>query len=176
MPNLKRYLVLIIEDDDACALYFKEVLRSKFDVEVVETAEQAMIRLIKPPLIDAILLDLTLPNGKGKELITRFQKAFPTVPKVAITAFSDIKSEDALMAGALRFLNKLGISPEDLTEAIIEVIALQMVRRDFAPVETVLSTMRQSSDEAITRMDAALGKPISDPNKSSSTNIKAGNN
>src|SRR6266699_1637146 len=84
--------LLLIEDSPDDALLIRELLadarQADFTVEHVEWLSQALERLACEP-IDAVLLDLQLPDSRGLDTFRAVQKAAPTVPVVVLSGFED---------------------------------------------------------------------------------------
>ena len=81
--------ILIIDDEpDLCRIV--KVTLERFKGWEVFTAESAQVGLTQAQTQqpDAILLDLTLPDGAGLELLTRWRSAGVTLPVIIITARS----------------------------------------------------------------------------------------
>ena len=69
--------------------------------------------------IDAILLDLRLPDAQGLDGLTRLRNARPAVPIVVLTGQSDLETAvEALKRGANDYLEKADIHPKTLWRAI----------------------------------------------------------
>src|SRR5882672_9855280 len=84
--------VLLIEDNPADARWFREELRDSgsgwCEVFHVETLAAAIERVAAGG-IDAVLLDLSLPDAHGIETVTRMRAAAPGLPIVVLTGLND---------------------------------------------------------------------------------------
>jgi diguanylate cyclase (GGDEF)-like protein len=68
---------------------------------------------------DLIVLDLTLPDGRGLETLTRVRERFAFAPVVLLTAVEDPDIEErALGAGAQDFLGKDELTPRALRRVV----------------------------------------------------------
>jgi CheY-like chemotaxis protein len=84
--------VLLVEDDPEDARVILEALTSSsarpFVVEWVTNLADALARLAKGEF-EVVLLDLTLPDGKGLEAFNKMLKAAPNALILVLSAASD---------------------------------------------------------------------------------------
>lgn len=101
----------------------------EWEVEVAETAEQALERLGRPPLPDVVLTDLRLPGMDGLELLQRVRLSQGGL-RPAVVMLTGMGNEAAAVAamklGAQDYLAKDGLSPELLRHGLSS--AVQAVR------------------------------------------------
>lgn len=106
------YRVLLVEDDPDDVLLMRLALENTssswcFDVVPVGTLSAAET-MLETNRFDAIILDLGLPDGTGKELPERLLKLCPDTPVVVVTGMDDRKKENEilLMPNVQTFLRK----------------------------------------------------------------------
>ncbi len=155
----KRYRVLVIENEDSLREYFKQTLSRAFDVDVSGTVADAMLRLAKQPKVDAILMDLVLPNGKGLSLINRFRTSFNDVPITVITGYADYTCEQILLAGAQEYLFKSDASQSDVVHAVRNALARHQAQKIIAAASKPLEQAKVILDDSIDRLQAAIDRP-----------------
>ena len=113
--------VLIIEDSSTQALQFTRILeKAGFEVERVELLAPGLERLAAGG-IDAVLLDLMLPDSEGLETFfrVRARTQAPPVPVVILTGTDDVKlGARAVEAGAQDYLVKGHMDAPALTRAL----------------------------------------------------------
>jgi len=99
--------LLIIDDDDTLrSLLSAELGRFGHAVQVAATAEQG-IRLAQETEPDVLLLDLSLPDQSGLDVLRRLRAEQPALEIVVLTAHGTIDSAIAAMKmGAYEFLQK----------------------------------------------------------------------
>ena len=99
--------ILVIDDDPSFAVLIERHLRSgDFEVEMAGTAAEALARL-KEVTPAAILLDMSLPDVAGLELLEIFRQRMRHVPVVMVTADESVQSVVAAMQiGAFDYLTK----------------------------------------------------------------------
>lgn len=134
-----RTTVLLIEDDPVSATYYTNILErppesahsAGFNVVHASTAADGLARIAE---VDALILDLNLPNGAGLDLITRFQEARPGIP-ILVVSGHDFSAGEVISRGAQDVLAKPITSPVDLIEGVTRAIARHKVRRMFTKID-----------------------------------------
>lgn len=119
--------ILVIEDNPGDYLLVEEFLNEMFDLPEIDQAsrfseatEQISNNADK---YDAILLDLTLPDKSGEELIDEMIKISADVPIIVLTGYTDVKfSMISLSKGVSDYLLKDDLSPELLKKSILYAI------------------------------------------------------
>lgn len=88
-----RPVVLLAEDDEDVRIVFEMILSERHDILPAETAAQAL-RLASDNRVDVVLLDWTLPDADGEEVITRLRalENFTDVPIVIVSGLSSVTS------------------------------------------------------------------------------------
>ena len=113
--------ILLVEDDPVHAHLPAAALTPSpegcdWSLTHVETLGEAC-RLTETP--DLILLDLTLPDGRGLDTLHRLRERFAFVPVVLLTAVEDPDIEaTALQAGAQDFLGKDELTARTLRRVV----------------------------------------------------------
>lgn len=92
--DLTRPVILLAEDDEDVRIVFEMILSESYDILAAETAAQA-IQLASEHRIDVVLLDWTLPDANGEEVIERMSAlgvAQAAVPIVIVSGASSVAS------------------------------------------------------------------------------------
>ena len=100
--------ILIIDDSDVQASYLRSILDSDYDVTMVQTAEDGLLRLHSEDY-SLILLDVVMPGMDGFMLLKKLQDEMVTrhIPVILITSLSDIENEQrGLTLGAVDYISK----------------------------------------------------------------------
>ena len=86
--------ILIIDDSAVQASYLRSILDSDYDVTMVQTAEDGLLRLHSEDY-SLILLDVVMPGMDGFMLLKKLQDEMVTrhIPVILITSLSDIENE-----------------------------------------------------------------------------------
>jgi pilus assembly protein CpaE len=114
--------VLLVEDNPGDVRLVRETLASqsiaRFDLISVSRLGDALIRLRGEPF-DAVLLDLSLPDAKGLDTLSRMRQRAPFVPIVVMTGQSDeALAIEAVNEGAQDYLVKGDVDGNALARRI----------------------------------------------------------
>jgi two-component system, OmpR family, KDP operon response regulator KdpE len=135
--------VLVVDDQVSLLHTLEENLRSHgYDVELATTGDQALART-KQHLADAVVLDLSLPDMGGMQVLARI-RGWSTVPVIVLSARTlEFQKVAALDAGADDYVTK----PFDIEELMARLrVALRGRRR--GPDEPVVVTQHFTIDLA----------------------------
>jgi diguanylate cyclase (GGDEF)-like protein len=113
MAAERRINVLLIEDSPGDARLIREALTGApgavFDLEWTDRLSKGLWRLAQGG-IDAVLLDLSLPDGQGLETFTRVHRQASSVPIVVLTGLEDeAVAVEAVKQGAQDYLGKASV-------------------------------------------------------------------
>src|SRR3954451_1943784 len=115
--------ILVVEDDDALRETLVDQLAEdgEFVATCVASIEQAEAKLVqKDAHFDVIILDITLPDGDGRELCARLRKTGHRMPIIMLTGSADaVDVVRGLDAGANDYVTK----PFRLTELLARLRA-----------------------------------------------------
>jgi signal transduction histidine kinase/HPt (histidine-containing phosphotransfer) domain-containing protein len=113
---------LLVEDDPGDARANIQRLREApdpFEVTHVGSVGEAIARLARPPSIEAIVLDLGLPDRQGLDALGAVRAAAPGVPVVVLTSNEDEGlAALAIASGAQDYLLKRSVDARALGHAI----------------------------------------------------------
>ena len=115
--------VLLFEDNPIHARLLQNLLKPEFAVEAVDNVAAGLARL-EAGGIDAILLDLVLPDSQELATFERVKATVPNIPVLVLTGLDDeVLAEEAVAAGARDYLIKTQINGESLARSIREAVA-----------------------------------------------------
>ncbi|MCU0609386.1 MAG: sigma-54 dependent transcriptional regulator [Chitinispirillaceae bacterium] len=99
--------ILLVEDDEATRFgYEKSLGKNGYAVLSAESLAEARA-VVGSQTVDAVILDLQLPDGNSLEWIPEIKKSYPHLPVIVITGMSDIPTAvKATKYGAENFLTK----------------------------------------------------------------------
>lgn len=140
--------LLLVDDHAVVREGYRRLLERRTDLKIVGEAENAAegYRLFKETSPDVAILDLSLPDMGGIELIMRLLQREPEARILAFSMHRDpLFATQALRAGALGYVTK-SCAPEVLVKAVYQVAARQRVLSpDIAP-ELALALLDGSDD------------------------------
>ncbi len=115
----KPYRILVVEDNPGDFLLIEDFIHEQFSrpeiLEITTYADAALKISRAPGEVDVILLDLSLPDKTGAELVTSILEVADTIPVIILTGFSDIDfSTRSIAQGISDYLVK-----DDLTGAML---------------------------------------------------------
>jgi phosphoserine phosphatase RsbU/P len=136
--------LLLVEDNPGDARLLKEELKRvpsvRFDVRHVMRLAEAEAQVGEPGL-DAVLLDLSLPDGQGLTNIQRMVQAAPTLPLVVLTGTDDDElAMRAVHAGAQDYLVKGQVTGPLLVRALRYAIERKRVEEGLKREEAARQT------------------------------------
>ncbi len=106
---VERYRILLVDDDTEIAAFLELLFEMEgFALEVAPSGA-ALLGRIAAPGIDAVLLDITLPDADGLELCTQLKQSPATsaIPVLVVSALpGDAIARKARAAGADDYLAK----------------------------------------------------------------------
>jgi DNA-binding response OmpR family regulator len=117
--------VVLIEDDLFLGNIASEKVRSAgFEIAFYTTAEDAL-REIEKRKPDVILLDIVLPKMDGYEFL-KLVKENDALKSIPVIILSNLGSQDeiekGLNLGAVSYLVKSNITPDDIVERVRETV------------------------------------------------------
>jgi DNA-binding NarL/FixJ family response regulator len=120
MNNLPKARIFIVDDHELIRRGLRGLVNSAADMQAcgeAGTAAQAM-RLIPECSPDLSVVDLTLPDGNGIELIKRLRARDPAM-RILVSSMHDeeLFAERVLQAGAMGYINK-----QETAERILDAI------------------------------------------------------
>ena len=122
ISNQKKYLILIVEDEEVNYLYLETLLEAEIkincDIIHAKNGLEAIEICKQNANIDIILMDLKMPIMNGYEATMQIRKFRPNLPIIAQTAYSTVSDrEKAISAGCNDFISK-PIAEKKLTELL----------------------------------------------------------
>ena len=116
--------IMIVDDHPMMRDGLNMRISSQDDMEICGEAatENAAVELVRQFCPDLVLIDISLKEGNGIELVKRIRLLNATTKMLVVSTFEEsLYAERALRAGALGYLNK-NESNEKLIEAIRTVL------------------------------------------------------
>ncbi len=161
----KKISILIVDDDADLGDSLTDILDAKgYDASFATSGKEAL-RIIKEKKVDAIFLDIRMPEMNGVETLSCIKKYSPMTSVVMITAYAeDELVGQAIVEGALKILKK----PLDLEKIISFVEKMQSLKtmlivddnkefcnilREYADKQSYNVSIAHNVSEAIEKYD-----------------------
>ena len=115
--------VITVDDHPVVRRGLKQIIAAEQDMQVVGEAENAReaILVIRQTPCDAVVLDITLPDASGLDVLSRLKSERPTLPVLIMSIHEEEQyALRVLKAGASGYLMKNSI-PEELIKAIRKI-------------------------------------------------------
>jgi len=144
-PNRQTMHVLLVEDNPGDVRLIREMIRESgltgVDLETSESLQLALKRLADGG-IDAVLLDLGLPDSQGLDTLTRTCAEAPTVPIVVLTGLDDEESGvQAVQEGAQDYLAKSRVTGDLLVPSLRYAIERKKAKEELRKYKEHLEEM-----------------------------------
>ena len=115
--------VLVVDDHALIRKGLKQILDDTSDIRVIGEAETGMeaIRMVRDNKYDMALLDITLPDKYGIDVLKQIKLLCPTLPVLILSMHPDEQyAMRSIKAGASGYMNKQS-APSQLVTAIRKV-------------------------------------------------------
>lgn len=116
--------ILIVDDHPIVRRGLKQIVAEEFDMIVAGEAQNAKeaFELIHKQKWDVVVLDITMPDINGLEVLKQFKKERPELPVLVLSIHSEEQyAVRVLKSGGAGFMNKEA-APEELVKAIRKVV------------------------------------------------------
>ncbi len=121
---MTQYNLMIVEDHALIRFGLKTAFENKAFIKSIyeaSSAEEAM-KIVKSKNIDAVIMDLGLPNIDGIQATQNIKILFPDIKVIILTSHnSDEEVIDSIKAGASGYCSK-DINPERLADVVLSII------------------------------------------------------
>jgi len=149
----QRFTVLLVEDNPGDARLIQESLSDStgntFDLETADRLATALRRLSVGG-IDAVLLDLALPDSKGQNTFDRAKAHAPTVPIIVLTGLGD----EALALKMVREGAQDYVAKVDLNGSMLSRVIRYAIEREQA--EQKILRFNEELEERVRERTAEL--------------------
>ena len=138
-PATSEYSILIVDDDPDIVLGLQDFLDHQgYQVNVAYTCAEALAAA-KAHHYDAVILDLSLPDGDGFGVLRTLQDLDPRLPVIILTAFTTAeRTVGSLSQGAFAYLTK-PYNREELIAILTRAVGVHELATKVQSVEHALS-------------------------------------
>lgn len=151
----ERVRILLIEDDPEDVLLIREFLSradgaiGAFELETANQLETGLERLARGKF-DVALLDLSLPDGRGLETISRACLESVQTPLIVLTSSNDEQlALEAVSRGAQDYLVKKQVNPSVLARAVRYAIERHRLKRELIGTAEKLKRANEKLEELV---------------------------
>ncbi len=152
--------VLLIEDDEEYVHLFREHLARENSTELRLVVKQNLhegIEFVQKSYVDAVLLDLFLPDSRGLKSISAFRSSAPQVPIIVMTSFNDEATAlEAIHQGAQDYLFKDQINGALLIRIIRYAVERNRIRKDLESAYKKLENFNEELESKVRQRTAEL--------------------
>jgi DNA-binding NtrC family response regulator len=130
--------ILLIEDEKP-EIYARRLESEKFGVVTARSGSEGISKF-EGSSVDAVFLDLRLPDLHGFEVLKKIREIDPLIPVFVMTAYGDIESASTShKRGAVEFLVKGSIDWDGIPELIHNHVKKRKIELDAAKVKRTLN-------------------------------------
>jgi CheY-like chemotaxis protein len=111
--------VLIVDDSRLARLMLRKALPPELGSDIIEASDgEEALRCIATNDVDLMLLDLTMPDRDGYQVLKALQDSGQTPPTIVVSADSQtMAAERVIQLGALAFVKK-SLKPAELSDIL----------------------------------------------------------
>ena len=151
--NKSRLRVLLVEDNPGDARLVRELVAEAsgrpFDLEVADCLSGCLARVAQGD-VDAVLLDLGLPDSQGLDTFLRVRAEAPEIPIVALTGLDDeTVALQAVREGAQDYLVKGAVASALLVRSIRYAVERQRMNQAVQASEARLRRIIEVNADAV---------------------------
>ena len=144
----KQTKVLLVEDNPADAVLIKEYLNgsgpNEIDLQWVDRLATA-VQTLEEKHIEAVILDLVLPDSNGFQTFEKVHKRFPHIPIIILSGFGDATlATRAVRSGAQDYLVKGLIDSRSLHRSINYAIERKRAQEALQESQRALETLMKN--------------------------------
>jgi len=155
---------MLVDDHPIVRRGVRDILCDAFPAAVIEEVslgEDAILLLLQHVRWDVVILDVTLPDGSGLDLLERIRELKAGLPVLMLSMHSaDQFARRALRAGASGYLTK-DVADTELVTAVTHVVAGRTYLS--TPTEQAVGTLEASAVGASTVGASTVGAGFSRP-------------
>jgi two-component system, cell cycle sensor histidine kinase and response regulator CckA len=145
--------ILLVEDtpEDACLLQalLEHGKPGAFQIEAADSLDAALARLSAGP-VDAVILDLCLPDSSGIATLERLQAHAPSLPILVLTALQDESlADEAIRRGAQDYLIKGKLDGALVVRAVRYGIERKRAENALRRSEERFELMARATNDAV---------------------------
>ena len=155
MDSLRPTILIVDDEYDICIALQDFLTANGYDVQLAHTGQDG-ISIARERRLDAVILDLGLPDQDGMTVLQVLNQLDPHLPIIVLTAFAKSeKAVDSLNRGSFAYLMK-PYNRDELKAILSRAVGVRALTREVKRTETALTESEgrfravvQSAAEAI---------------------------
>lgn len=151
MRSSKKHSVLIVEDHSIVRMGLSMLISQLDDISICSEAEsgEAALEFLKKEKPDLIIVDISLQDMNGLDLIKYIKKIDSEIPILVLSVFDEtFYAERAFAAGAMDYIMKQEAS-EVIVKAIKTVLSKQLYASEIIKNRLMMKALRKQEGEDI---------------------------
>ncbi|HON16507.1 MAG TPA: response regulator transcription factor [Spirochaetota bacterium] len=151
MRSSKKHSVLIVEDHSIVRMGLSMLISQLDDISICSEAEsgEAALEFLKKEKPDLIIVDISLQDMNGLDLIKYIKKIDSEIPILVLSVFDEtFYAERAFAAGAMGYIMKQEAS-EVIVKAIKTVLSKQLYASETIKNRLMMKALRKQEGEDI---------------------------
>ncbi|HOV08239.1 MAG: Response regulator UvrY [Spirochaetes bacterium ADurb.Bin218] len=151
MRSSKKHSVLIVEDHSIVRMGLSMLISQLDDISICSEAEsgEAALEFLKKEKPDLIIVDISLQDMNGLDLIKYIKKIDSEIPILVLSVFDEtFYAERAFAAGAMGYIMKQEAS-EVIVKAIKTVLSKQLYASEIIKNRLMMKALRKQEGEDI---------------------------
>lgn len=138
----RKYKVLAVDDDPSVLSCIETILKDDYDVILAASCQEAK-NISYQQDFQVVLLDYSLPDGTGEELLKYFKEINEHVEVILVTMHQDVKKAVAcVQLGAYDYIGK-DFYPEDLKNLVGNALTQYLRQRNILSLQSEIENMVQ---------------------------------
>lgn len=132
-----RKIIFVVDDNDTNLSRAEEALESYYDVMTIPSGA-GMLKLIQKVTPDLILLDISMPEMDGFEVLARLKSHddHRSIPVIFLTGLSDVETEvKGFEMGVVDFINKPFSYPVLLNRVRLQISVNELIKERTSQLE-----------------------------------------
>src|SRR5574341_2173266 len=125
--------VLVVDDEPSVRTLARMILeKAGYDVLEAENGEKAIEAINTGEnrlVLDTVICDIRMPKVNGVEVVDSFQREYPHVPVIVLTAYPDTNMASSFMRNGVADYLVKPVSAENLKEAVAKAMKRRRVAR-----------------------------------------------
>jgi DNA-binding NtrC family response regulator len=135
--------IAVIDDERNIQLTLKTILERRGYATVAAYTAKQGLEVLEHEKVDAVLLDLGLPDEDGLNLLRRIRSSWPALPVLVVTANDSLHNAiESIKLGAFHFLSK-PYAPEELLNLVHQALENNKLHQEAETLRVETSRLQK---------------------------------